>query len=240
MTMNTPKAKKRPTAMERRRIARKETITEILDIAAELMREEGVAALNVSEVARRMGMRPQSLAEYFPSKSAMYDALFVKGVRLMHEGDDRAFSEHGPDWARVQAWFENRLTFAEEHPELYHLVLEMPVPGFEPSDESRQAVRDLLETVRSGLMAVMEAGAMVPGMPPERAIDILLTARRGVVAEQIGKKRLLSERSNRFRGLIPDIIAIYRAAWRPEHGEPPADQRGRETPSDQGDAAPMM
>lgn len=209
--------------MERRRRIRQETIASILDAAQDIMREQGVAALNLHEVARRMGMRPQSLAEYFPTKAAMYDTLYGKAIHLAREGDDRAFVEHGPDWGRVQAWFENRLAFAEEHPELYHLALDMPVPGFVPSEESKQTVRDLLASARRGLTEVIEAGIMEPGMPPERAVDILLTARHGIIAEQVGKVPVAPERSARFRSLIPDVIAVYRAAWEPRHSARPRE-----------------
>jgi len=222
-----PKAKTPPPAMERRRRIRQETIASILDAALALMREQGVPALNLHEVARRMGMRPQSLAEYFPTKSAMYDMLFGMAVCLMREGDDRAFAEHGPDWGRVQAWFENRLALAEEHPELYHLALDMPVPGFVPSEESKRAVKDILESARRRLAEVIEAGVMEPGMPPERAVDILLTARHGIIAERLGKGPVLPERSVRFRSLIPDVVAVYRAAWEPRRAARPAEPDGK-------------
>lgn len=227
MATDTAKTEKPIPAMERRRRIRQETIASILEAARAIMREQGVPALNLHEVARRMGMRPQSLAEYFPTKSAMYDTLFGMAIQLMREGDDRAFAEHGPDWGRVQAWFENRLAFAEEHPELYHLALDMPVPGFVPSQESKQAVKDLLENTRRGLVEVVDAGVMEPGMPPERAVDILLTARRGIAAEQLGKGSVVPERSVRFRSLIPDVIAVYRAAWEPQHGVRSAEPDGK-------------
>ena len=57
-----------------------QTIEEILDLAIQVMAEDGVAALSLAEVARRMGMRPPSLYQYFPSKLAVYDALFTEAV----------------------------------------------------------------------------------------------------------------------------------------------------------------
>ena len=53
---------------------------EALDHAVVLMTAEGVGALSVSEVARRMGIRGPSLYKYFPSRHAMYDALFARGL----------------------------------------------------------------------------------------------------------------------------------------------------------------
>lgn len=227
MATDAPKTEKRLPAMERRRRIRQETVASILEVAQAIMREQGVPALNLHEVARRVGMRPQSLAEYFPTKAAMYDTLFGMAIHLAREADDRAFAEHGPDWERVQAWFENRLTFAREHPELYHLALDMTVPGFVPSEESKQAVKDLLASARRGLAEVIEAGVMEPGIPPERAVDILLTARHGIIAEQLGKEPVVPERSVEFGSLIPDVIAVYRAAWEPRRSARPPKPDGK-------------
>src|SRR3954471_14180804 len=66
--------------LDRRQRRRLETIEEVLDHAVEIMAEEGVAGLSVGEIARRMGIRPPSLYVYFPSKNALYDALFQRGA----------------------------------------------------------------------------------------------------------------------------------------------------------------
>src|SRR4051795_2876095 len=71
--------------LDRRARRRQESIAEVLDIAAEIMAEQGVAGLSIGEVARRMGIRPPSLYVYFPSKNALYDALFERGAQLVLE-----------------------------------------------------------------------------------------------------------------------------------------------------------
>jgi AcrR family transcriptional regulator len=52
----------------RRRRHREETIEAILSAARAVMRKEGVAGLNLQEVARRVGVRAPSLYEYFPQQ----------------------------------------------------------------------------------------------------------------------------------------------------------------------------
>src|SRR6476646_5589188 len=66
---------------DRRARRRQETIEEILDIAEQVMTEEGVNGLSLSEVARRLGVQPPSLYKYFPSLMAVYDSLFARGQR---------------------------------------------------------------------------------------------------------------------------------------------------------------
>ena len=64
--------KKKPTSprVQRNRDA---TIQSILDTARAIMREEGVAALSMHELARRMDMRAPSLYNYFTSKVEAFD-----------------------------------------------------------------------------------------------------------------------------------------------------------------------
>ena len=65
---------------DRRSRRRQDTIDEILDVSLELMGTEGVAALSLSAAARRVGMQPPSLYQYFPSKMAIYEALLRRGL----------------------------------------------------------------------------------------------------------------------------------------------------------------
>src|SRR3712207_2241788 len=67
--------------LDRRRRRRQETIEQVLDVAVEVMSDQGVAGLTLGEVARRMGIRPPSLYVYFDGKNALYDALFERGWR---------------------------------------------------------------------------------------------------------------------------------------------------------------
>src|SRR3954471_16026782 len=69
--------------LDRRQRRRQETIELGLDVAAEVMAEEGVPGLTLGEVARRMGIRPPSLYVYFDSKNDLYDALFERGWRQL-------------------------------------------------------------------------------------------------------------------------------------------------------------
>src|SRR5260221_7014959 len=66
---------------DRRARRRQETIEEILTIADDVMTEEGVNGLSLSEVARRLGVKPPSIYKYFDSLRAIYDALFERGQR---------------------------------------------------------------------------------------------------------------------------------------------------------------
>lgn len=63
--------------------------------------------------------------------------------------------------------------------------------------------------------AALEVGAVAPGMPVARAADLLLAVRRGVVAERMGKQHFVDPAEERFARVVPDAIAVVRAAWAP-------------------------
>ena len=66
-----------PQRVDRRARRRQETIEEILDIATDVMTEEGVNGLSLAEVARRLGVQPPSIYKYFPSLMAIYDLSLI-------------------------------------------------------------------------------------------------------------------------------------------------------------------
>ena len=203
------------TPAERRERNRREMVESILAAARAVMQEQGVAALNLNEVARRVRLRPQSLAEYFPSKAALYDALTQQAIALFAAGDERAYRDHSPGWDQVAAWFTNRMTLANEHPDLYHVMFDAPVPNYVPSDHAHQATQAVLARSRQMVAEAIAAGAMDPGMPVESATDLLLSIRRGLIAEHIGKRAFVEPGSNRFTALLPEVIRSLQAAWRP-------------------------
>lgn len=200
---------------ERRDRNRREMVEAILAAARTVMQEHGAAALNLTEVARRVQLRPQSLAEYFPTKAALYDALYERAFALFREGDERAYHDHPPGWAQAEAWFANRLALADANPDLYHLVFDAPAPDYVPAERVVTASRNLLAGSRRMVAEAIATGAMAPGMPVERATDLLLSVRRGLVAERLGKRRFVDPESERFEGLVPEIIRLFQAAWTP-------------------------
>lgn len=204
-----------PPAKERRRRYRQEMVDAILAAARAVMREQGVAALNLNEVARRLGVSGQALAKYFPNKAALYDALFLMGHRLFREADEEVWRTSAPDWERIRRWFERRFTLACAHPELYHLIWGGGVPGFAPSEATQADIRAMLAGVRQGIGAVIAAGNLDAGLPPERVVDVLMAVRHGVIAEYLAKRDLLPPDSDRFRALIPDVLAVLERAWTP-------------------------
>ena len=209
------------TPVERRRRNRAEVTEAILAAARATMRAQGVGALNLQVVARRVGMRAPSLYEYFPNKMAIYDALFLRGTRLFGDYMDRATAHAPPDdpLAAFQGAMGAYMAFAVDHPDLYHLVFERPVPGFAPSPATMEVSSGVLGQAVRAIAAAEEAGAIAPALPPAQAFDLLNAMMHGLTALHMANEPDRPAGTGRFGALIPAAIALFRRAWDPAHTE---------------------
>ncbi len=204
-----------PSPVQRQQRNRREMLDAILAAAERILHERGVAALNLNEVAQRVGVRPPSLYKYFPSKAALYDALYAEGVRLIGENDARIWAAYPPGWEGIEAWFRSRLALARAHRELYELVTSSPVPGFAPSAANVAAVKAAGAVVTRALDDAIEAGVIAPGIPNLRALRLLFALSRGVIAEALGKEPIDPD-ADRAEDATGDCLALLRTAWTPQ------------------------
>jgi AcrR family transcriptional regulator len=220
-----------PSPAERRQRNREEVRQAILETARVVMREQGVAALSLREVARRVQMQAPSIYAYFPSKMALYDALFLLAVRLRAEYRDRADAGLDDFWDRLHARFESYMRFAQENPELYQLAFERPVPGFVPSAESLEEAFRAPAGFEQFLAEAVASGQIVLDMPVAQARDLLIGMIHGLTAQHMANEPELPIGSGRFGSQIPAAVALVRAKWDPRGAIPEA--RGKEGPDRQ-------
>jgi AcrR family transcriptional regulator len=208
---------------QRRQRNRQEMIQAILEAARDVMREEGVAALNLHEVARRVQLRTPSLYTYFPGKMALYDALYQLGLRLYTERSQQL--DHYPTsyWERYRAALVNYMAFAQESPELYQLVFEHPVPGFVPSEQSQEVGRRLLARTDDILRKAIDSGAIASTIPLSQARDLTLAMQHGLAALHVANEPGLPIGSGRFGSLIDVVVELFQRAWDGQEakGDPP-------------------
>jgi AcrR family transcriptional regulator len=164
------------TRVERRRA---QAEREILDAASALINRQGVAAISMREVAGLVGMRAQSLYEYFPSKNALLDALFREGFALATERL-LALPDAGTAEERLKASVRDFLRFCVENPGRFHLMLQRTVPDFEPSPESY--------AVAAASLQVMVDRAAEAGITSEADIHVLRALISGLAGEQIANE----------------------------------------------------
>ena len=188
------------------------TRAEILDAAWQIVREQGLAALSLRDVAKAVGMQPPSLYSYFASKSAIYDAMFADGYRQLLEArtamppvtDDAAFK------AGARAWFD----FCTADPARYQLLFQRTIPGFEPSEASMELAFQAY--------AVGKAGLAAAGVTDPEAMDLYTALLTGLTDQQISN----DPGGDRWGRLLDDAIDMFLAHVR---ATTPKKKKGRRT-----------
>ena len=190
---------------DRRSERRAATRAEILDAAWAIVRQQGLAALSLRDVATAVGMQPPSLYSYFDSKSAIYDAMFADGYRQLLElrrsmppvRDDRSFK------AGARQWF----AFCTEDPARYQLLFQRTIPGFEPSPESMALAHQALDVGRQNLAAI--------GVTDPRALDLFTALMTGLTDQQISN----DPGGDRWARLHDDAVDMFLTHVRTKKGK---------------------
>ena len=221
-----------PVTLDRRQRRRQETITEVLDIAVEIMAEHGVAGLSVGEVARRMGIRPPSLYVYFPSKHALYDALFARGAQLVVDhirAADAAIDYDGPlDQVLLEA-AEAFVGWAIEHPAYTQLLFWRPVPGFAPSAEAYAPAVEMVELTRERFTSLQERGVIRADADVDDVHRDWTVVIAGVISQQLSNAPQESFAEGRFTAALPAIAAMFAQHYGTAARKPSSPPASKET-----------
>jgi AcrR family transcriptional regulator len=138
---------------------------EIVGVARDLLRREGVEALTLGRVAQALGIKPPSLYKHFPSKRALEAVLIAEGMGMWAEALEGA----GATLPEMAIAYRR---FAHEHPQLYRLMTDRPLP------------RDLLP---EGLEARAAAPLVRAAADPDLARAVWAFAHGMVVLELAGR-----------------------------------------------------
>jgi AcrR family transcriptional regulator len=202
-------------AVDRRELRRDLTRRQILDAAWEVAREQGLPGLTMRDLGARVGMRAQSLYSYFPSKHAIYDAMFAQGNRALL--DRYAELDHGdaggpgggdPD-ARLRRLNRIWLEFCVEDPVRHQLLIQRPIPGFEPGVASYRVAVEVLDLTRSAVHAC--------GVTSARAFDMYTALTAGLAAQQNAN----DPGGARWLRLADEAIEMFLQHYRHRHGGSP-------------------
>ena len=205
---------------DRRARRRQETIAEILDIAVELMGREGVAGLSLSDIARRLGIQPPSLYKYFPSRIAIYNALFESG-QAQHLSVVRAAAEAAePGLPALDAAMDASARWCHAHQVLAQLLFWRPAPGFEASPEAMAPSVEMVEVLRSTLRDAQELGQLGRGAAQDEGLALLSIVQAGIVSQQLSNEPTAAFARGRFTSLLPNAVAMFVAAFPPEPSRP--------------------
>ena len=197
--------------LDRRQRRRLETIEQVLDVAVEVMAEQGVVGLTLGEVARRMGIRPPSLYVYFDGKHALYDALFERGWRTLRthlDAVDAALVRADPV-ADLHEGARAFVRWAVEHPAYSALMFWRPVPGFVPSERAYAPAVEIATQGRAEIVRLRDAGVLPPGIDVDRAYRSYTALVSGVISQQLSNVPDEPFETGSFTAVLPDLVDMW-------------------------------
>jgi AcrR family transcriptional regulator len=205
-----------PVRLDRRQRRRLETIEEIVDVAVEVMTEQGVGGLSLGEVARRMGMRTPSLYVYFDSKNAVYDAVFARGWRSLLEvmaplhAEEAAATDLQPHLLSVASWF---IRWTMDNPASAQLMMWRPVPGYQPSAVAFEPAVDTLEAAHAMFVRLAARGLIRSEVAVDELLQTWTVLISGVMTRQLANAPQESFEEGRVTAMLPALVAMFTAHY---------------------------
>jgi AcrR family transcriptional regulator len=202
-----------PQRVDRRARRRQETIEEILDIATDVMTEEGVNGLSLAEVARRLGVQPPSIYKYFSSLMAIYDALFRRGQVEHLEVMRQAMAGADPGLEALSAGLEASGRWLLANRAIAQLMFWRPVPSFEPSAEALAPSVEMVALQRAAMADAVVACQLGPEADSEEAVYLVSTLIVGVLSQAMANEPGLEWGKGRFTPTFPKLMKLFVAAY---------------------------
>lgn len=213
-----PAVSEQAIRQDRRHRRREETIEQILEVAIELMGEQGAAGLSLGEVARRMGIRTPSLYGYFDSKNALYDALFERGWRQLATTMN-AFEDPPTTIGELPAY---GVAFAEaftrwsiENPAYSQLMHWRPIPGYEPAPQAYAPAVEALARGREIVVKLRDHGAIRSEVDVDEALRLWTILISGVITQQLANAPNEPFDGGTYTSELPELVAMFLSYFGP-------------------------
>jgi AcrR family transcriptional regulator len=200
---------------DRRARRRQETIAEILAIAETVMTEQGVNGLSLSEVARRLGVKPPSIYKYFDSLMSIYDALFEQGQRDHLDAMRAAMRPAEPGLGSLAAGLEASCRWCLAHPATAQLLFWRPVPSFKPTAQAMEPSVEMVELQRQALSDAVAAGELGADADSDEAVFVASIFVSGLIGQAIANEPGFPWGQGRFSPLFPKLFGALTALYPP-------------------------
>jgi AcrR family transcriptional regulator len=206
---------------DRRHLRRQQTIDEIIEVAVRLMAVSGVSGLSLGQVARQVGVRTPSLYGYFPSKNALYDAVFARGARSVLDAVGAASADAGQADSAYDAlliagramarWCMANQVYAQ-------LLFWRPVPDFSPSPDAYQPAVELVGRTRALFTTLRDRGLLRSDADLDAAVRDWIVVVSGVLSQQLANAPEEDAETGRFISALPSLTRMFTR----EYGAGPA------------------
>ena len=177
----------------------------LLDQAEAVLRERGIDALSLRELAREAGVSHGAPRSHFIDRSALLDALAERGfIRLADELREAAPRVPKGYAGALHAAGSAYLRFAVREPALLDLMFAAKADG--PSEAVRSAAERLFDTMTDIMSAGVEAGAY--GARDVGRLTLLLAATVQGISALVASRRISTPQGE---ALLYDAITLFLA-----------------------------
>lgn len=168
----------------------------IVNAAWAAVREEGLGALSLRDLARRAGVTTPTIYAYFDSKNAIFDAMFGRAAAEFADRMSEPYESREP---RDILLAGNRrfVEFCTSDVARYQLLFQRTIPGFEPSPSSFAPAVRALDGARERLAR--------NGITDPRHIDMWTAMLTGLVDQQISN----DPGGERWSRLIDEFVLMF-------------------------------
>ena len=170
----------------------------IVDAAWALVREEGLAALSLRDLAKRAGITTPTVYAYFESKNAIYDAMFGRAAAEFADRMTEPYDSEDPR-AVLAGGVRRFVEFCTRDVARYQLLFQRTIPGFEPTPESFAPAVRAVEAVHERLA--------LNGVTDPRHVDMWTALTTGLVDQQISNDL----GGDRWARLIDEFVTMFLA-----------------------------
>jgi AcrR family transcriptional regulator len=159
---------------------------DILTAARAIIHEHGFKELSMRALARAVGVTAPTLYEYFPSKDAVLDAIFLEAVATMQQDFDDAVAVEPTGSGKLQAIAHAYRNFARQQPDLFMLLFGRIDSSYRPGEQQKFACMGLKETPGRAVVEAIRNGEMRE-CDPQVAAHLLWTAVHGFVMLEVNQ-----------------------------------------------------
>jgi len=176
---------------------------ELLAEAERALREQGIEALSLRDLARQAGVSHAAPRRHFADRQALLDALAETGFARLGEEMRTAIDGAGQDHeARLRAVATGYVRFATSDPALMELMF--AAKNAERSAKLREASARLFTTFGDLIRQWQQAGTLPPG-DPERLRLLLIATLQGIAALVTSGRA----QPGQADALITDAVALF-------------------------------
>jgi len=133
----------------------------VLDASLDLIKERGLGALSMREVARRAGVSHQAPYHHFHDREGILAAIAKEGFERLHAAMRRAAEAQTDPVERLNAIGEAYVTFAAHHPAHFKIMFRSELVATEQHEHLHAQADAAFEFVTSVVRAAVESSGAI-------------------------------------------------------------------------------